>query len=144
MIASSASRILKIPRVGYCGDFGLVAPICVVSLALKAFAGLNDSLLVGLKEHKSVASSLLEFLGLSAGFREDGGGVIAGSIRRLVELVEEMRGQDSALAGLSFGPETRGEAAFYTNSNYWEIWSNRSEANLRANREGRGSFSAVC
>ena len=55
-----------------------------------------------LKKRESEASSFLEFLGLSASFRGDGGDAIAilalpeTEIRRLVESVRDMSQQDSA------------------------------------------------
>ena len=81
-----------------------MAPSFLVSLALKASAGLNDALFVALKRRKSEASSSLEFSGLSASFIGGGGDVMASlalsetKIRKLVEFPSEMARQDSASA----------------------------------------------
>ena len=49
----------------------------LIALALETFTELNKALLVALKTRKPEAGSLLEFVGLAASFRDDGGDVIA-------------------------------------------------------------------
>ena len=60
-------------------------------MVLQSFAELNGALFVALKDHASEAGSFLEFSGLMASFREDGGDVIASlafSEAKIKELVE--------------------------------------------------------
>ena len=103
-VAFTACRILKIHCTGFYDDFGIVAPSCLVSLALKAFAGLNDASFGVLKRRKSEASCFLEYLGLSASPSDDGGDAVASlalsetEIRKIVEFANEMSRQDSASA----------------------------------------------
>ena len=99
MIASLACCILEISCADAYGDIGIVASSCLVRLDLEAFTGPNEALFEALKHHKSEASSFLEFLGLAASLRDDGGDVIAnlalsvGKTAKRVELAEEMSRQ---------------------------------------------------
>ena len=87
----------------------------MVSLPLKAFAGLNDALFVALKRRVSEAGSFLEFSGLSASLRDAGGGAIASlalsvtEIQKLVEFVEEMARQEHRRWRRNGGLRKRGE-----------------------------------
>ena len=77
IIASLACRILKIPCVGYYDDFGIILPECLVRDGLGFFTSFNRALLIILKDSKSEFGTLLEFLGLTISFRNDGSPTLA-------------------------------------------------------------------
>ena len=74
----------------YCGDFNKVAPGCLIDLAPEAFTELNKAL-SRLQTANPKRAPFLEFLGLAASFRGDGGHAIASlalpeaRIKKLVE-----------------------------------------------------------
>ena len=74
--APLARRILKIPCAVYYDGARIVAPRCLFDLALEAFTELNEALWVAPKNRKSEAGAFLEFLGLGASSRDDGGNVM--------------------------------------------------------------------
>ena len=102
VIASLACRILKIPCVGYYDDFGLILPECLVKDGLGIFTSFNRALLIILKDSKSEFGTLLEFLGLTISFRNDGSPTLASlslsheKIQKLVEMIEALSSQHSA------------------------------------------------
>ena len=77
VIASLTCRALKIPRIGYYDDFGIILPECSIKDALDIFTSFNKVLLIILKGNKSEYGALLEFLGLLISFRNDGGPILA-------------------------------------------------------------------
>ena len=94
VIASLACRVLKLPCVGYCGDFAIAAPRILINEALEASTKLNDLLLIILKKKKSEAGRVLEFLWITIHFAISYGEAIASlqlsksRIQKLVELTE--------------------------------------------------------
>ena len=60
VVASLATRIWKIPAMGYFGDFGMAAPLPLTEEALLAFTNVNE--ILGCQ--KSEWGQLIEFLGL--------------------------------------------------------------------------------
>ena len=95
-IASLACRIIKIPSIGRYGDFGVVAPSCLIGPVPGAFRELNKAALLALNTHASEAGAFLEFLGLAASLRDGAGDVIASlaiseaEINRLVDFAEDL------------------------------------------------------
>ena len=65
VLAATAARWLKIPRIGYFGDFGEISAESTVQGALKAFTALNDILFFDLKATKSEWGARIEFLGVA-------------------------------------------------------------------------------
>ena len=107
VIASLACRILKIPCVGYYDDFGIILPECLVKDGLSVFTSFNKALRIILKDSKSEFGTLLEFLGLTISFWNDGSPTLASlslsqeKIRKLVQMIEALSTQHSvALAHL--------------------------------------------
>ena len=102
VVASLACRVLKIPCVGYYDDFGLISPECLIKDALGIFTSFNKALLIILKDSKSEFGTLLEFLGLTISFRNDGSPVLASlslspeKNSKLVEMIEALSRQKSA------------------------------------------------
>ena len=91
MIVTLASRFLKIPRIRYYDDFGIVAPRALVRAALDSCAGFDELLRIMLKKKRSEAGPTTEFLGSPIGFRDDRPEVIARMPRcpeRIKELTE--------------------------------------------------------
>ena len=89
------------PRLGYCGDFGIIAPSCLINQASEAFAELNETLLVALRRHKSEAGPFLEFPGLAVSLGSDSGDAIAclalseEKIKGLVKFAQVISKQDA-------------------------------------------------
>ena len=77
VIASLACRILEIPCVGYYDDFGVILPECLVKDGLAVFTSFNKALMIISKDSKSEYGTLLEFLGLTISFRNDGSPTLA-------------------------------------------------------------------
>ena len=96
MIAPLACRYLEVPRVGNLNDIGIVFPRDLERAAFRAFAKFNDAPFADPKKRKSEAISLLEFLGPTFSFRDDGGDVIATlalskeEIRKLADLARQL------------------------------------------------------
>ena len=100
--ASLTCRVLKIPRIGYYGDFGIILPESLMKNAFGVFASFNKALIIISKEKKSGYGALTEFLGMVIRFRNDGGSVLASlplaeeKIQELVKMIEEPAGQNAA------------------------------------------------
>ena len=93
--------------MGYYDDFGSVAPKPRAEFAASFFAKFDDGLFVALKKNKPEACSILGFLGLAIGFREDYKEAIAN-----LSLSEDRVEKLAALAGaagsrISFGIASR-------------------------------------
>ena len=67
-MATVAVRWLKIPRLGYCDDFGITAAESAVQDALRAFAALNDILGFEPKVAKLEWGTRIGFLGVIVTF----------------------------------------------------------------------------
>ena len=102
MIVTLARRFLKIPRVRYYDDFGIVAPRALVHAALDSFTGFDELLRIMLKKKRSEAGPTSEFLGVPIGFRDDRPEVIARmphspeGIKKLTELESGTGGNERA------------------------------------------------
>ena len=82
---------MKIPRIRYYDDFGIVAPRALVRAALGSCTGFDELLRIMLKKKRSEAGPTTEFLGAPIGFRDDRPEVIARMPRspeRIKELTE--------------------------------------------------------
>ena len=65
MVATVAVRWLRIPRVGYFDDFGMITPESAIGAALEAFTALNQILGFELKVGKSEWGIRIEFFGVT-------------------------------------------------------------------------------